>query len=307
LLNDLDTASLQTLASMCDTLQLIAEKELRGEVLTDEEFDYIRFIGGVLEDIVMSSADTDNEDPFAPKFMEEDPQAAVIADVATDPGSAQGLVVLEVGVGRINQIYVVVPILQADGSYFWEIARGGVFSYYEFVWPGSGRLTDERWRSMLDTGTAPAVPAWTASFTVPTGEYAALRNGVFYAAKSVIDAQWCPACYVDNLEFYPLLQTMAPELTTLRDNRQYIGHQLLTQHFLSFDQVSSTQAVVTVREVWADTLYSGEWPDDFAPVLGSRPQYEVIATYTMQLSDNNYDWEATAVSYNIPLPEWVAP
>ncbi len=307
LLNDLDTASLQTLASMCDTLQLIAEKELRGEVLTDEEFDYIRFIGGVLEDIVMSSADTDNEDPFAPKFMEEDPQAAVIADVATDPGSDQGLVVLEVGVGRINQIYVVVPILQADGSYFWEIARGGVFSYYEFVWPGSERLTDERWRSMLDTGTAPEVPAWTTSFTVPTGEYAALRNGVFYAAKSVIDAQWCPACYVDNLAYYPLLQSMASELTALRDNRQYIGHQLLTQHFLSFDLVSSTQAVVTVREVWEDTQYSGEWPEDGGPVLGTRPQYEVIATYTMQLSDNNYDWEATGVSYNIPLPEWVAP
>jgi hypothetical protein len=307
LLNDLDTASLQTLAAMCDTLQLIAEKELRGEMLTDEEYDYIRFIGGVLEDIVMSSADTDNQDPFAPKFMEEDPQAAVIADVATDPGSDQGLIVLEEGVGRIQPIYVVVPILQADGSYFWEIARGGVFSYYEFAWPGSDRLTDERWRSMLETGTAPDVPAWTSSFRVTTGEYDALRNGVYYSAKTLIDALWCPACYVDNLAYYPLLQSMASELTAMRDNRQYIGHQLLTQHFLSFDMLSPTQAVVTVREVWEDTQYSGEWPEDGGPVLGTRPQYEVVATYTMQLSDNNYDWEATGVSYNIPLPEWVAP
>ena len=239
--------------------------------------------------------------------MDEDPQAAVIADVATDPGSAQGLVVLEVGVGRIDQIYVVVPILQADGSYFWEIARGGVFSYYEFAWPGSDRLTDESWRSMLDAGTAPDVPAWTSSFRVPTGEYAALRNGAYYAARRLIEALWCPACYVDNLEFYPLLQSMSVELTTLRDDHQFVGHQLISQHFLSFDLVSETQAVVTVREVWQDTLYSGEWPDDTAPVLGTRPQYEVIATYTLQLSDNNYDWDATGASYSAPPPEWVAP
>jgi hypothetical protein len=307
LLNDLDSASLQTLASMCDTLQRIAEKELRGEMPTEEEYDFIRYIGGQLEDIVMASADTDNQDPFAPKYMEEDPQAAVIADVATDPGSDQGLIVLEEGVGRINPIYVVVPILQADGSYFWQIARGGVFSYYEFAWPGSDRLTDESWRAMLDDGTAPGVPAWTSSFLVSTGEYEALRNGVYYDTKTLIDAFWCPACYVDNLSYYPVLQSMTEQLTTLRDNQQYIGHQLLTQHFLSFDLVSETKAVVTVREVWEDTLFAGEWPDDFAPVLATRPQYEVVATYTLQLSENNYDWDVTEISYNVPLPEWVAP
>jgi hypothetical protein len=100
---------------------------------------------------------------------------------------------------------------------------------------------------------------------------------------------------------------MTEQLTTLRDNQQYIGHQLLTQHFLSFDLVSETKAVVTVREVWEDTLFAGEWPDDFAPVLATRPQYEVVATYTLQLSENNYDWDVTEISYNVPLPEWVAP
>ena len=155
LLNELDRASLETLAMMCDTLQIIAEKELRGEMLMDEEYTYIRYIGGELESIVMASANSDNQDPFAPRFMDEEPQAAVIADVATDPGSPEGLVVLEAGVGRIHPIYVVVPILQADGTYFWQIARGGVFSYYEFTWPGSDRLTDESWRAMLDDGSAP--------------------------------------------------------------------------------------------------------------------------------------------------------
>ena len=307
LLNEVDTASLETLAMMCDTLQLIAEKELRGEVLTQDEFDFIRFIGGKLEDIVMSSADTDNLDPFAPKFMEEDPQAAVIADVATDPGSNDGLIVLEEGVGRIQHIYVVVPILQADGSYFWQIARGGVFSYYEFAWPGNDRLTDEKWRTMLDDGSAPDVPAWTSSFRVLSGENAVLRDGAYRYAMLSTEALWCPSCYADNLEFYPVLQAMAPELVALRDSKQFISHLLVSQHFLSFDQVSDTQAIVTVRETWEDTKYTGEWPDYNLPALATRPQYEVVATYTLQLSDNNYDWVVIQVSYTPAIPEWVAP
>jgi hypothetical protein len=307
LLNELDSASLQTLVAMCDHMQVIAEKELGGQQLTEEDFKFIRFIGGQLEDIVMASADTDNVDPFAPKYMEEDPQAAVIADVATDPGSDQGLIVLEEGVGRIQYIYVVVPILQADGTYKWEIARGGVYSYYEFAWPGNNRLTDEKWRAMLDDGTAPDVPAWTGSFRVETGEYTALRDGAFRGATIQTEALWCPACYVDNLESYPLLQTMSTELNALKSAQQYIGHQLISQHFLSFDMVSNTQAVVTARETWQDTKYAGEWPDDSAPVLATRPVYEVIATYNLQLDANGYDWVVTQVSYNTTPPEWVAP
>ena len=49
-------------------------------------------------------------------------------------------------------------------------------------------------------------------------------------------------------------------------------------------------------------MYAGEWPDYDMPVLGTRPQYEVVATYTLQLSDNNYDWEVTGVSYDAAVP-----
>ncbi|NBD34520.1 MAG: DUF3160 domain-containing protein, partial [Chloroflexi bacterium] len=31
----------------------------------------------------------------------------------------------------------------------------GVFSYYEFPWAISDRLTDEAWRQMLEEGNAP--------------------------------------------------------------------------------------------------------------------------------------------------------
>jgi hypothetical protein len=200
-----------------------------------------------------------------------------------------------------------VPIMQADGTYKWEIARGGVFSYYEFAWPGINRLTDEKWRAMLDDGTAPDVPAWTSSFRIESSEYSALRDGAFRGATIQTEALWCPACYLDNLESYPLLQTMSTELNALKNAQQYIGHQLISQHFLSFDMISNKQAVVTARETWQDTKYAGEWPDEGAPVLATRPVYEVIATYNLQLDGNGYNWVVTQVSYNTTPPEWVAP
>jgi hypothetical protein len=56
---------------------------------------------------------------------------------------------LELGTGRIDYIYVLVP---TDEGVF-QIARGGGYSYYEF-WrdAGEGRLTDEEWRAMLAAG-----------------------------------------------------------------------------------------------------------------------------------------------------------
>ena len=48
-----------------------------------------------------------------------------------------------------------------------ELARGGVYSYYEFTTPPAERLTDAPWRAMLATGKAPAPPGWEAAFRVP--------------------------------------------------------------------------------------------------------------------------------------------
>ena len=75
--------------------------------------------------------------------MDEEPQAAVIADVATDPGAADGPTVLEEAVGRIDEIYVVVPIVERRRHVTLQVAKGGVFSYYEFPWPAE-RPPDRR-------------------------------------------------------------------------------------------------------------------------------------------------------------------
>ncbi|HDM90664.1 MAG TPA: DUF3160 domain-containing protein, partial [candidate division WOR-3 bacterium] len=61
--------------------------------------------------------------------------------------------------GHANTIYVVVPI--GDKLY---LTRGAVFSYYEFKYPVSHRLTDEAWQEMIERWRAPDPPPWTASF-----------------------------------------------------------------------------------------------------------------------------------------------
>jgi hypothetical protein len=166
LLNEQDRNSLQRLLELSDAFQLMAEKELRGEPLTEPEISLIRYYGGELEHLTMAAADRDDADPNAQPYMDEEPQAAVIADVATAPDpDGDGVpnpVVLEEGVGRINEIYVVVPLITADGTIQLQVAKGGTFAYYEFPWPADDRLTDEKWRTMLDDGTAPDLPEWTA-------------------------------------------------------------------------------------------------------------------------------------------------
>lgn len=87
-------------------------------------------------------------------YLDDNP-AAIIADIATDPNGE----VLEEGTGKIFSIYVAVPI---DGKL--RIAKGGVYSYYEFEWPMSDRLTDKKWREMLNSGKAPQLPEWTDAF-----------------------------------------------------------------------------------------------------------------------------------------------
>ena len=67
---------------------------------------------------------------------------------------------LEEAIGRVFEVFAVVP----DGRGGLHVAKGGVFSYYEFPWPMGDRLTDEAWRARLDAGQAPAQPAWTGSF-----------------------------------------------------------------------------------------------------------------------------------------------
>jgi len=137
-------------------LQAISQKELDGTPLSDDELSLIWNIGNDVEGISCRLVDEGIEQwhqvQGTERFM------ACIADVATSQEQC-----LEVGVAAGNTIYALVPI---EGK--WTLARGAVFSYREFEWPVSDRLTDEKWQQMVREGKAPPAPVWTKSFT--TGE-----------------------------------------------------------------------------------------------------------------------------------------
>jgi hypothetical protein len=305
-LDEQDSQSLERLETLVRSLQTMAEKELRNEPLTAEEYELIRYIGGDLEHLTMAAADSDSEDPFAPKFVDEDQQAALVADIATDPGAVGEPQVLEEGIGNINQIHVVVPIVQADGTVTLEVAKGGVFSYYEFPWPASDRLTDEKWRQMLDEGNAPDMPEWTASFFTEQGEYSFLTSAVFRFQDRLTSILWDPM-YVDENTLQGAEKQYLPQIKELNKQRQYMGHQWLSSEFRSIDLQSDTKAVVTVREQWLDTLRSmvGEYADTDDPTVGQRGPYFMDATYTLEFQDGY--WQVTNVVYNSEPPEWTTP
>lgn len=141
------------------SLKLISEKELNGEKITEDEYEIIRSYGGQLEHFwieVNKNEEQYKESTSKRDYLDENP-AAIIADIATDPNGQ----VLEIGTGKIFEIYAVVPI---DGEL--RLTKGGVYSYYEFAWPMSDRLTDKKWREMLDSGQEPEMPQWSNSFIV---------------------------------------------------------------------------------------------------------------------------------------------
>jgi hypothetical protein len=229
----------------------------------------------------------------------------VIADVATDP--APPARALEEAVGRVNPIYVVVPMVDADGTSYLQVTKGAVFSYYEFPWPIADRLTDEKWRGMLDDGTAPAPPEWTSSFLVDEIEYADLSMAVHMFHIGVTSDYW----YLSSDDLAgggPGFDAIKADIARLTAQKQYMGHQLLASEFRSFDLQSPTLAVVTAHETWQDTLYGlTEYsPDSGDAVIAQRGPYTLDPTYTLELADRGQgpEWKVTNVVYANQPPDF---
>ena len=156
LLTESISTNLSSLEDMAGFLEKISKLELAGKTPSADDFERIHYYGGWLEELTLASADNDGGEGMS--IFNEDKQAAVVADIATDPNGR----VLEQGTGRIFEIFAVVP--NAKGKL--QVARGGTFSYYEFTVPLAGRLTDSAWHKLLEGGKAPAQPTWTKSFII---------------------------------------------------------------------------------------------------------------------------------------------
>lgn len=136
---------------LIDFCRKITIKELTGKKVTDAEYWQMSIYGGNLEQLMLSFAGGD-------VLSETDKDMALVADVHTSFDQC-----LEEGTGRAAAIYVVVPI---QGKLY--LTRGAIYTHYEFQWPASDRLTDEKWQKMLKGGKEPGFADWVKSFLVPT-------------------------------------------------------------------------------------------------------------------------------------------
>ncbi len=127
----------------------IARDELAGLPISEEDNQELGWVGSTLEGFWIRTSDSDLDWEDGP-----DSHAALIADVMRN---AQA--VLELGTGFVDYIFVTVP----DDRGGFQVATGGVYSYYEF-WNAGPRLTDEEWRAQLEAGSQPERPEWQQIF-----------------------------------------------------------------------------------------------------------------------------------------------
>jgi hypothetical protein len=139
-----DLARLQSLGQIIARLQGMAEKELKNQPLTPDDYDFIRDFGERLSAVVTGA-------------KAEAQKTTLVADVHTDQNTSS---VLEEATGYLRVIAVAYKMPQGHVL----VGAGPVFSYYEFKHPMSDRLTDEKWRELLSSGKAPGLPEWTKSF-----------------------------------------------------------------------------------------------------------------------------------------------
>ncbi len=149
---------LNSIAKKFDRLVELSIKELENNPLNESDINFINNFG---EEIAAIASFQDPEaDPWV---SEADDRMAIIADVHTDPNTGQ---VLEVGTGDPYVIYVVVQ----DHNGKLRLTRGGTFSYNEFKYPMTDRLSDEEWHEILDSNPPP-LPEWiTNLLTIHTDE-----------------------------------------------------------------------------------------------------------------------------------------
>lgn len=141
-----DQKNMAALAELAGKLQTIAEKELKGVMPTNQEFDLIRGYGGQLEHLyneVKDSFSWDDEDGYPSSNS-----PALVVDIATS--ATEGI--LEVATGKPMEIDVIVEL----GGKLRRVS-GAVYSFYQFK--SDTRLTDSLWREKLDNYQNPPAQA----------------------------------------------------------------------------------------------------------------------------------------------------
>ena len=161
-------------------LLAVSRKELSGQLLTDEEYDQLRYIGATFENLSLELLrEPDQYLTGWDDVQGTDRNLALIADVYTanaDNNPRKSIVYA--GVGHADELYVVVEI----GGYLY-LMRGAVFSYRELQRPsGDQRLTDEEWQKMLEEKPRLGVPEWMAPILLPMDQVPLPNDEFFYSS-----------------------------------------------------------------------------------------------------------------------------
>lgn len=128
----------QLLARLARRLEVLAHKQLRGAAFSRADERFLRGYGERLSEVMgYSSASPVPDD------------APWVASVFHQEGGGD----LQVATGRPTAMYLLYPYKGRD-----VLCMGVVVPYHEFV--HGGRLTDEAWRTLLDSPERPPVPEW---------------------------------------------------------------------------------------------------------------------------------------------------
>jgi hypothetical protein len=130
------------LVSLAELLRNVSKKELANVFIPDSDMTSMHWIGGNFESII-------NEIQTSENSYGMDTDMAIVADVFVNNNGF-----LEAGVGHADYIYTIVNI---NGALY--IAKGSIFSYYEFFSPGEV-WTDESWRQSLEKNDDEKRPVW---------------------------------------------------------------------------------------------------------------------------------------------------
>ena len=158
----------------------VSEKELAGQEPTDEEYDQLKCVGAMFENISLDLIREPDQYLMGWDDVQgADRKVALVADVYTaNADNNPEKSILYEAVGNADEIYVIVEI---DGCLY--LTRGAVLSYREFIQPSNlPRLTDEEWQQQLEKNPRKGVPEWMNRIIVPLKQQPTVNEEFFYSS-----------------------------------------------------------------------------------------------------------------------------
>jgi hypothetical protein len=141
---------------LLEFLRRVSRAQLYGDRVSKEDYERLMIIEDEIHNLTVQIIVAGTEYQV---IGDDDADIALVADVHTGRIEGQDFALTE-AIGHADPIFVVVPI---EGRLY--LARGAVYSYYEFLVPVSERMTNRQWKEKVrEEKELPARPDWVRSF-----------------------------------------------------------------------------------------------------------------------------------------------